>query len=71
MAKTPDVALLADVGLAVTREYGIRLGGGSLRRSVFVIDSAGIVRWKHVTLVGLTFPKPETITAQLAGLASK
>src|SRR6266571_4626053 len=41
-----------------------------LRRSVFVIDSDGILRWKHVTLVGLTFPKAATITAQLAALAS-
>jgi thioredoxin-dependent peroxiredoxin len=61
--------LLADVGLTVTRQYGISLGGVGLRRSVFVIDGEGIVRWKHVTLVGLTFPKPEVITAQLAALA--
>ena len=61
--------LLADVGLTVTRQYGISLGGASLRRSVFVIDGEGMVRWKHVTLVGLTFPKPETITAQLSALA--
>ena len=43
---------------------------GGLRRSVFVIDGEGILRWKHVTLVGLTFPKTEAITAQLAALAS-
>jgi thioredoxin-dependent peroxiredoxin len=61
--------LLADTGLAVAREYGITLGSGMLRRSVFVIDAAGVVRWKQVTLVGLTFPKPETITAQVAALA--
>jgi len=63
--------LLADVALGVTRQYGIGLGGVGLRRSVFVIDGDGIVRWKHVTLVGLTFPKPETITAKLAALASE
>ena len=61
--------LLADSGLGVTKKYGITLGGVGLRRSVFVIDGAGVLRWKHVTLVGLTFPKPETITAQLAALA--
>jgi hypothetical protein len=27
------------------------------------------VRWKHVTLVGLTFPSAATITAQVAALA--
>ena len=60
--------LLADEGLKVSREYGITLGGAGLRRSVFVIDGGGILRWKHVTLVGLTFPTTETISAQLAAL---
>ena len=62
--------LLADEGLKVSRLYGITLGGAGLRRSVFVVDAEGILRWKHVTLVGLTFPKTEAITAQLAALAS-
>jgi thioredoxin-dependent peroxiredoxin len=60
--------LLADTGLAVTRQYGIALGSSSLRRSVFVIDAGGVLRWKHVTLVGLTFPRSAAITAQLAAL---
>lgn len=60
--------LLADEGLAVSRSYGITLGGAGLRRSVFVIDADGILRWKHVTLVGLTFPSAEAISAQLAAL---
>jgi thioredoxin-dependent peroxiredoxin len=60
--------LLADEGLKVSRAYGITLGGAGLRRSVFVIDADGILRWKHVTLVGLTFPSTETISAQLAAL---
>jgi peroxiredoxin Q/BCP len=61
--------LLADVGLAVTRLYGIGLPGAGLRRSVFVIDAEGVLRWKHVTLAGFTFPRAEAITAQLAALA--
>jgi thioredoxin-dependent peroxiredoxin len=60
--------LLADSELAVTKQYGIGLGSSNLRRSVFVIDAAGVLRWKHVTLVGLTFPKTETIVAQLQAL---
>jgi peroxiredoxin Q/BCP len=60
--------LLADEGLRVSRRYGITLGSAGLRRSVFVIDEAGILRWKHVTLVGLTFPSAEVISTQLAGL---
>jgi len=62
------VPLLADEGLTVARQYGITLGGAGLRRSVFVIDADGVLRWKHVTLVGLTFPSAETIAAQLATL---
>lgn len=71
-ARKYDLAfpLLADTGLAVTQQYGIGLAGAGLRRSVFVIDGEGVLRWKHVTLVGLTFPKTEVITAQLAALAS-
>ena len=60
--------LLADEGLRVSRQYGITLGSAGLRRSVFVIDETGILRWKHVTLVGLTFPSAEVISTQLAGL---
>jgi peroxiredoxin Q/BCP len=60
--------LLADVGLAVSRQYGITLGRRSLRRSVFVVDGDGVLRWKHVTLVGLTFPSAATITGQVAAL---
>lgn len=62
--------LLADEGLAVSRSYGITLGGAGLRRSVFVIDQAGTLRWKHITLVGLTFPAIDTISAQLSALKS-
>ena len=61
--------LLADEGLTVSRHYGITLGRAGLRRSVFVIGTDGAVRWKHVTLVGLTFPTAETISAQLSALA--
>jgi peroxiredoxin Q/BCP len=69
-ARKYDLAfpLLADEGLTVARQYGITLGGAGLRRSVFVIDSGGVLRWKHITLVGLTFPTTATISAQLAAL---
>lgn len=61
--------LLADEDLAVARLYGISMAGVGLRRSVFVIDASGVLRWKHVTLVGLTYPAASTISAQLAALA--
>jgi len=69
-ARKYDLAfpLLADEGLKVARQYGITLGGAGVRRSVFIIDADGVLRWKQVTLVGLTFPTAETIAAQLATL---
>ena len=63
--------LLADEGLTVSKQYGITLGGAGLRRSVFVIDSGGVLRWKHVTLVGLTFPSADTISGQLSALGAR
>lgn len=63
--------LLADEELAVSRKYGIALAGVGLRRSVFVVDADGVLRWKHVTLVGLTFPSADTISAQLGALAGR
>lgn len=59
--------LLADTELTATRAYGIGLGS-SLRRAVFVIDADGIVRWKHVALLGLTYRDTETLTKQLSVL---
>jgi hypothetical protein len=41
---------------------------GAWRRSVFIVDAGGILAWKRVTLVGLTFPSAPTISAQLEGL---
>jgi peroxiredoxin Q/BCP len=62
--------LLADEGLAVSKQYGITLGAAGLRRSVFVVDSGGVLRWKHVTLVGLTFPSADTISGRLSALGA-
>jgi peroxiredoxin Q/BCP len=61
--------LLADVDLTVVGAYGIGMPGLGLRRSVFVVDADGIVRWKHVTLVGLTYPSAASIGAQVRALA--
>lgn len=61
--------LLADTERDVVRMFGIGLGGGSLRRSVFVIDGAGIVRYKHVALVGLTYRSTDTLVKALESLS--
>jgi thioredoxin-dependent peroxiredoxin len=69
-ARKYDLAfpLLADVGMTVSRQFGITLAGAGLRRSVFVVDADGVLQWKHVTLIGLTFPPAETIASHLSAL---
>jgi peroxiredoxin Q/BCP len=59
--------LLADVGREVVRAYGIGLGG-SLRRSVFVVDGDGVLRYKHVALLGMTYRSTDTLVRELAAL---
>jgi thioredoxin-dependent peroxiredoxin len=58
--------LLADVGRGVISEYGVAMFGIGVRRSVFVIDGDGIIRWKYVGLAGLKYPDAATIATQVA-----
>ncbi len=58
--------LLADIDRGVTSAYGVTMLGIGVRRSVFVIDANGIVRWRHVGLVGLTYPDAATIASHVA-----
>ncbi len=55
--------LLADTDKAVGREYGILGPIGFYRRSVFVIDREGVVRWAHRATAGLTFRPVDEIVA--------
>jgi peroxiredoxin len=56
--------LLADTEKSVARAYGILGPLGIPRRSVFVIDASGVVRYVHRALVGVTFrPVNELIGA--------
>jgi peroxiredoxin Q/BCP len=56
--------LLADTEKAVARAYGTLGPLGIPRRSIFVIDAAGVVRYVHRALVGVTFrPVDELIGA--------
>jgi thioredoxin-dependent peroxiredoxin len=47
--------LLADPDKAVGEAYGIVGPLGFYRRSAFVIDAEGVVRWAHRAVAGLTF----------------
>ncbi|MEU6343859.1 peroxiredoxin [Streptomyces sp. NPDC046977] len=63
--------LLADTDRSVVKAYGISLPGLGLKRSVFIVDAEGIVRWKHVARIGLTYQDTDAIVAQLAALAPR
>lgn len=55
--------LLADTDKAVGEAYGILGPLGFYRRSVFVIDADGIVRYAHRAVAGLTFRSTEELVA--------
>jgi len=60
--------LLADTDKSVGREYGVLGPIGFYRRSVFVLDGAGIVRWAHRATAGLTFRPVDEIVEAVRGL---
>lgn len=47
--------LLADPEREVIRAYGVLGPGGLVRRSIFIVDPEGIVRYRHVALLGLHY----------------
>lgn len=49
------IPLLSDPDKAVARSYGVLGPGGLIRRSIFLIDGEGILRHRHVALVGLRY----------------
>lgn len=55
--------LLADTDKAVARAYGILGPLGFVRRSVFVIDGSGIIRYAHRAIAGLTYRSTDELVA--------
>lgn len=56
--------LLADTDKAVGRAYGVLGPLGFYRRSVFVLDADGIIRYAHRALAGVSFrPARELVAA--------
>jgi peroxiredoxin Q/BCP len=55
--------LLADTDKAVGDAYGILGPLGFYRRSAFVIDAEGIVRYAHKAVAGLTFRSTDELIA--------
>jgi peroxiredoxin Q/BCP len=61
------VPLLADEDRAVARAYGVA-AGRLVRRAIFLIDAEGIVRHRHVALIGLGFQDIDDIERALAAI---
>jgi len=61
--------LLADEGKKVGEAYGILGPLGFYRRSIFVIDPEGIVRYAHRATAGLTFRPVDEIVDAVRALA--
>ena len=60
-----EFPLLADVDKAVAGLYGTLGPIGFPRRSVFIIDDDGVVRYAHRAIAGLTFRPVKELIAEL------
>jgi thioredoxin-dependent peroxiredoxin len=49
------VPLLADQAREAIGAYGVGAPGGLVRRSIFIIDPDGVVRYRHMALLGLHY----------------
>ena len=59
--------LLADTDKAVGEAYGILGPLGFYRRSAFVIDGAGVVRYAHRAVAGITFRSTDELVKAVKG----
>src|SRR6476660_3502767 len=60
--------LLADTDRAVAKQYGVAAPVVGIRRSVFVIDGEGVIRYKDMKLIGATFEKADKLAGILSGI---
>jgi thioredoxin-dependent peroxiredoxin len=65
--KSLNVPLLADEDKAVARAYGV-LAGPMVRRAIFVIDEEGTIRYRKVSLVGLTYETVDDLEQAVAAV---
>ena len=59
------VPLLADPDRNVIRSYGVLGPGGLVRRSIFMVDPAGVVRYRHAALLGLHYRDVDSLRGAL------
>lgn len=58
-----DFPILVDAGSEVAAAYNVVKENGDIRRTVFLIDEAGVIRWAEVGK-----PETETILAVIDAL---
>jgi peroxiredoxin Q/BCP len=65
-AKNFEFPLLSDTDMKVIAAYGVQAPVIGVRRAVFLLDAAGIVRWQTVKLIGATWPKAKELAEIMA-----
>jgi peroxiredoxin Q/BCP len=60
--------LLADVDKAVGAQYGVLGPLGFYRRSIFVVDGAGVIRYVHRSITSLSFQPTEQLVEKVRQL---
>ena len=63
------IPLLSDPDRRVARAYGVVGPGGFIRRSIFLIDGEGVVRYRHVALFGLRYQDVGDLEKAVAQIA--
>ena len=63
-----NLPLLADEGRSVASAYGV-VAGPLVRRAIFVVDEEGVVRYRHVALVGMSYQDIDDLEQAVAALA--
>lgn len=63
--------LLADVDKAVAGRYGTLGPLGFPRRSVFVVDASGVIRYAHRAIAGLTFRSVDELVRAVEGASGR
>jgi peroxiredoxin Q/BCP len=58
--------LLADTDQTVIAAYGLTAPVVGVRRSVFIIDREGVVRWRYTGTVRAIFKRPKQLARVLA-----
>ena len=61
--------LLADTDWVAIDAYGVRAPVVGVNRSVFLVDTAGVVRWRYTGTIGAIFKRPARLGRLLATMS--